>query len=119
MPDGQAPEGVPRKQNRGWFKPSDGRINRLGRPLGRRPSAQEGFSPGELAPRSDRLMLLCIPARDLAWRLSRYKAPWIVNLPADFEIVASRVDAVGNVALVVRSKAFPRIAKGTDRKSVV
>jgi hypothetical protein len=58
-------------------------------------------------------MLLVLPGRDLAWRLTKQNAPWIVNLPADFEIVGSRLDAArGAVVLVIRSQVFPRIAKG-------
>jgi hypothetical protein len=61
-------------------------------------------------------MLLVLPGRDLTWRLSREKAPWIVNLPADIDIVGCVHTAAGDggdvVAFFIRSKTFPRIAQG-------
>jgi hypothetical protein len=54
-----------------------------------------------------------VPRRDLAHRLTSDRAPWIVNLPPDFEIVACRVDAARDaVILVIRSETFPRVATG-------
>jgi hypothetical protein len=58
-------------------------------------------------------MMLWVPGKNLAYRLSHQNAPWIVNLPADFKIVASRFDTKRDaVAIVIRSEEFPRIAKG-------
>jgi hypothetical protein len=106
-----SPDGPGR--NRGWFRPGDRRINREGRPRGSKAGSHEGSAPADRAPCADRFMLLVLPARDLAWRLTKQNAPWIVNLPADFEIVGSRADAArGAVVLVIRSQTFPRIAKG-------
>jgi hypothetical protein len=101
----------PPKRNRGWFQPGDRRINRDGRPLG---SKKAGSSaPEDRAPSADRLKLLVLPAADVAYRLTRPNAPWIINLPWGFEIVSARVDgARGVVVFVVRSKEFPRIARG-------
>jgi hypothetical protein len=108
------PVETPPKRNRGWFQPSDRRINREGRPRGSKAGSEEGSAPAVRAPRADRLRLLVVPGRDLAWRLTNQNAPWMVNLPADFEIVGcAHTAARGAVALVIRSKAFPRIARGT------
>jgi hypothetical protein len=106
------PVEMPPKRNPGWFKPGDQRINREGRPRGSKAASEAGSAPADRAPCADRLMLLVLPERDLAWRLSRGDSPWIKNLPADFEIVGCRVDAArAAVALVIRWKAFPRIAQ--------
>jgi hypothetical protein len=106
-------EPIPRT-NRGWFRQGDRRINREGRPLGPSKRAPtEASSPADLAPCADRLMLLIMRSDDLAWRLTRRLGPWIVNLPEDFEIIWSRVDAEsGNTVLVIRSATFARVAKG-------
>jgi hypothetical protein len=59
-------------------------------------------------------MRLIVGVGNLAWRLIREKAPWIINLPGNYEIVACRVDPDrGEVLSVIRSDTFPRIAKGT------
>jgi hypothetical protein len=105
---GLAPE--PRR-NRGWFQPGgDARINRDGRPK------KSWAACEDRAPCAGRLMLLWVPLRDFVHRLTspvEDRAPVIVNLPADFEIVSFRVDAVrGTVAVIGRSASFPRIAKG-------
>jgi hypothetical protein len=111
MAGGPVPEPGP-KRNAGWFRPGDRRINREGRPKGSKAACQAG-PPVDCAPEADRLMLLWVPAPDLAFRLSKYLAPWIVNLPEDVAIVGCRVDAGRDgVALVIRSQAFPRIAAG-------
>ena len=56
-------------------------------------------------------MLLRVPLRDFLRRLTSDDAPRLVNLPADFEVIASRVDAERNaVALVIRSQTFQRIS---------
>jgi hypothetical protein len=57
-------------------------------------------------------MVLFLPAPDLAYRLSRERAPWIVNLPTDCDIVSCRLDARRGVVCVIRSQAFPPIAQG-------
>lgn len=105
---------TPPKGNRGWFQPGDRRINREGRPRGSKARAEERGEPAVRAPRADRLKLLVVPARDLAWRLSRQNAPWIVNLPPGFEIVGcAHMAACDAVALLIHSEEFPRIAQGT------
>jgi hypothetical protein len=105
---------TPPKKNPGWFQPGDRRINREGRPKGCKAGAQGGSAPADLAPRADRLKVLFLSGRDLTFRVSQQNAPWITNLPADVEIVGSSVDAARDaVALVLRSKEFPRIARGT------
>jgi hypothetical protein len=108
--DAPAQEPAP-ERNRGQFRPGDVRINRRGRPRTAKAADQE--EPADRAPSTDRLMVMYVPAPDLAHRLSHQSAPWIVNLPEDFEIVGSRVDAArAVVALVIRSKMFLRIAQG-------
>src|SRR5262245_28678446 len=96
------PEPPPQK-NRGWFQPGDRRINRDGRPLG---SKKAG--PGEQqdgAPCADRLMLLALPERHVAFRLTHLKGGWVVNAPGDLEIVSSRGDSArGVVIFVIRSE---------------
>jgi hypothetical protein len=107
------PDGPPPTRNRGWFQPGDRRINREGRPRGSKAGSEEAGAPGVRAASADRLMLLAVPGPDLAWRLSRQNAPWIVNLPPDVEIVGcAHLAARDAVALVIRSQAFPRIARG-------
>ncbi len=107
------PDGPPPKTNPGWFQPGDRRINREGRPRGSK-AGLEGGAPAECAPRTDRLMLLVVTCRDLAFRISQCYAPWIANLPPDFEIVTWRVDAARDtVAFIIRSKEFPRIVRGS------
>jgi hypothetical protein len=100
--------------NRGWFRPGDGRINREGRPRGSKAAAPEGADPAGCAPRTDRLKVVRLRERDLAWRLTRQNAPWMTNLPADVRIVGCRVDAARRgVVLTIWSKSFPRVARGT------
>jgi hypothetical protein len=109
--DGSAPDTAP-KRNRGWFQRGDARINLEGRPRGSKAAAQEGPA-ADLASCADRVMVLYVPGLDLLFRLGHQNAPWIVNLPADGEIVSCRVDAArGAVALVIRSESYPRIAQG-------
>jgi hypothetical protein len=101
-----APESVP-KRNAGWFQQGDGRINRDGRPR------KSWAACADRAPRADRLMLLWVPRQDLDQRLTGHGTPGIGNLPADYQVVGSRVDPARDaVALVIRSASFPRIAKG-------
>jgi hypothetical protein len=101
------------KTNLGWFRRGgDRRINRQGRPRGTQAACQAG-PPVDCAAQADRVMLLWVPTGDLAHRLRRYHAPWIVNLPEDVEIVACRVEAGrDSVAVIIRSGSFPRIATG-------
>jgi hypothetical protein len=102
---GSAPE--PRR-NRGWFqRGGDRRINRDGRPK----KAWADYA--DRAPRADRLKLLWVPTQEFVRRLTSDCAPWASNLPADFDVVAFRVDAARDaVAVIGRSASFPRIAKG-------
>jgi hypothetical protein len=103
----------PVRPNRGWFRAGDRRINREGRPYGSKTAASTDISP-DCAFQPDRIKRLFVPERDLAWRLTRQFAPWYVNLPDDFQIVACRVDSDrGAVVFIIRSRTFPRIAKGT------
>jgi hypothetical protein len=101
------------RRNRGWFQAGDRRINREGRPYGSKAAASTDISP-DCAIQPDRVKRLFVPERDLAWRLTRQYAPWYVNLPDDFQIIACRVDSDrAGVIFIIRSKSFPRIAKGT------
>lgn len=106
------PIGQESKSNPGWFRAGDARINREGRPRGSK--ALKGDAPStDRALQADRLMLLFVPAPDLAFRLTRQNAPWIVNLPSDAEIVGCRLDSARNgLVFTIRSAAFPRIAMG-------
>src|SRR5262245_23058534 len=100
------PEQTP-TPNPGRFRKGDPRINRDGRPRLIWAECEDR------APRADHLMRLVMPGRDLTFRLSRQDAPWIINLPADVEVVDCRVDAArAATVLVIRSETFPRIAKG-------
>jgi hypothetical protein len=111
LADGPVPEPVPRT-NAGRFRPGDPRINREGRPRGRKAASASGDAP-DLAPCADRLRRLLIPAWELAFRLSHPKAHWLVNLPKDAEIVSCRLDAARSVVvLTLRSQEFSRIARG-------
>jgi hypothetical protein len=101
----------PPRENPGWFRPGDRRINREGRPKG---SARAGLpEQADRAPAADRVMLLVLPARAVAYRLTHQQGAWIANAPRDTEVVGSRVDvACGAVVFVLRSAEFPRIARG-------
>src|SRR5262245_21430343 len=81
LPDGSLP-----KRNRGWFQPGDAWINREGRPSRSSKAALQEGDPADRAPCADRLQRLVVPWRDLVFRLSRQKAPWVINLPADLAI---------------------------------
>jgi hypothetical protein len=101
----------PGKANRGWFKAGDKRINRRGRPLGSK--ADLGDVSVERAAATDGLTVLRLPLKLLALRIAFERGPWITNLPVDFQIVSSRVDAsLGLLLLVLRSGSFQRIARG-------
>jgi hypothetical protein len=105
------PAESPPRTNRGWFRPGDRRINREGRPRGSPKAGPE--EQADRAPAADRVMLLVLPARAVAYRLTHERGAWIANAPRDIEIVGSRVDvARGALVFVLRSAAFPRIAKG-------
>jgi hypothetical protein len=77
--------------------------------------APEAGNPStDLAPCDDRLMLLVVPAREVMHRYGNQHAPWLTNLPRDAAIVASRLDPVRQVVvLVIRSGVFPKVARGT------
>ncbi|HEX5272757.1 MAG TPA: hypothetical protein VFW33_19805 [Gemmataceae bacterium] len=73
----------------------------------------ETAPPADRAPCDDRLKVLWVPGKALAQGLSQQNAPWVVNLPEDREVVASRFDGARNAgALVIRSASFPLVAKG-------
>jgi hypothetical protein len=110
-PDEPLNQQAPRP-NRGRFGPGDRRINREGRPKGKTAS-QDGNPSVDLAPQTDRLMLLILPERYLAFRLQKQCAFWVKNLPNDYEIVSFRVDAdQKQIVITIRSSVFPRIARG-------
>lgn len=98
--------------NRGWFQRGDRRINREGRPRGSKATQRHRAEGVERAQRPDRLMVLVVPRGDLLLRLCRPHAPWIINLPNDFEVVGCRLDAARDMVLLIRSEAFPRVAEG-------
>jgi hypothetical protein len=59
-------------------------------------------------------MLIWVPWEEIRHRLTSNCSPWIATLPEDYEIVESHVDAGRDaLRLVVRSRTFPRIARGT------
>ena len=102
------------KPNAGWFQPGDRRINRDGRPK----KSWAAFV--DRAPCADRLMLLWVPRQELGRCLTGHHTPSVANLPPDYQIVDSRVDADRDaVALVLRSETFPRIAKGAPIPELV
>jgi hypothetical protein len=110
LAQGTAPEPKP---NRGRFQPGDRRINREGRPIGRK-SAVRDSHPADCARCADRVKLLFVRGRELAYRLGHRDAPWAVNLPGDAQVVDGRFDhAREGLVLIVRSAEFPRIARGT------
>ena len=105
--------GPPPKSNRGWFKPGDQRINRRGRPVGSKADPGEEAGPADRAAVTDGLMVLRLPSKLLACRIAFERGPWLTNLPVDFQIVSSRIDASqGLLVLVLRSASFQRVARG-------
>jgi hypothetical protein len=75
---------------------------------------QEPALPADHAPCDDRLMVLWVPARNLAYRLGHQVAFWVTNLPPCIQIVSIRLDAARDaVAFVIRSDTFSMVAKGT------
>jgi hypothetical protein len=109
LADGPAPEPAP-KVNRGRFQPGDRRINREGRPRGRKTVPPEA---GPTAERADRLRAVFLSERDLAGRLTSPAVLVATNLPADFEIVSCCWVAGRGAGLIIRSRTFLRIARGT------
>jgi hypothetical protein len=104
---GGSAQGPAPRSNAGRFRPGDARINRGGRPK------KAWADCADRAPSAGPLMLLRVPGKALAHRLSHQHAPWLRNLPADCTIVDCRVDVAREaVAFVIRSEAFPRVAKG-------
>jgi hypothetical protein len=112
--EGLLPEATQQpKRNAGWFRPGDGRINREGRPQGSKAGLPTGIAAEDLAARADRVKRLFVPAQEIACHLSGRKAPFMANLPEDFEIVGSRFDpGRGGFCLTIRSRTFQRIARG-------
>jgi hypothetical protein len=107
----QPSEPAPGKPNAGWFKPGDRRINREGRPRGSRKAAQ-GTPAAVLAPKTDRLVLVPIPAEKLASQLS---SPWdhsFISNWGEGQIVGACMDEQGTVYLTLRSERFRRVVKG-------
>jgi len=101
------------KTNRGWFRPEDRRINREGRPRGRKVGAPDGTPPVDCAKRADRVMVLFVPERVLARRMTGLKAAWAANLPPGFRFVDGRFDAARNgFVLTIQSDRFARVARG-------
>ena len=100
-------------RNRGWFRAGDGRINRAGRPRGKKVSAAES-PPVGLARQSDRLMRIFVEGDVVTCWLTWMSSPCLVNLPSDFRVVECQVDAArGGIVLTIRSSTFPRVAQGT------
>jgi hypothetical protein len=57
-------------------------------------------------------MRFFVGERELTACLVLPKAPWIINLPPDFRIVASRFVAGHGAVFTIWSSSFPRIARG-------
>src|SRR5690242_8849997 len=74
------------KHNRGWFRPGDPRINRSGRPSEARAAARRE------QPLSGKLMTLLIPESHLRQYLTGRDAPWLKNLPRDFQLIDLYLD---------------------------
>ena len=105
-----APTGAVSKENRGWFKSGDVRINREGRPRGQR--MVDGDSTAvQFARKANRVRRLLLAPSDLGHRLTNKLSDWILNLPLEFEIVDAGVDAAG-VHIVIRSGSFSKVARG-------
>ena len=100
---------IPR--NPGWFRTGDRRINREGRPRGKKGAAE---SPACLARRSDRLMRMFVEGYVVTAMLTQMSSPCLVNLPSDTRIVECQLDAARKgFVLTIRSSEFPRVARGT------
>jgi hypothetical protein len=110
--DIQAQEQAP-PRNPGWFRVGDNRINRDGRPRGKKLPTENGSVQPDVAQRSDRLMRFFVRSRILISCLTQMKAPWM-GLPPGFQFVDCRVDPVRKgVVFIIRSDKFHRIARGT------
>jgi hypothetical protein len=73
----------------------------------------EAAPSADCAACDDHLKVLWVPQKALTHRLTHQNAPWLVNLPEERQIVATRLDAARDaVALVIRSASFPLVAKG-------
>lgn len=106
-----APPAPPR--NKGWFQQGDRRINREGRPRGSKgPASADG--PEVRAVRTDRVMWFGYQTKHLREHLlpSGCERVAVNGLPTDCEIVGCHVYPTGFMAIVIRSKAFPRVARG-------
>src|SRR4051812_9245306 len=74
----QAPERVPGpapRQNRGWFRTKDERINREGRPKGSKAPATPRGPAVDHARQTDRIMRFFVPDRTMRCMLLRSKSP--------------------------------------------
>jgi hypothetical protein len=100
---------APSRTNRGWFKRGDARINRHGRPR-KRPPRPPRPAPEEW-PLNGQLRNLHVPIGDLRMYLAGCKAPWIINLPSDYEIVSARCRQE-SVVLTITSKTFSSVPAG-------
>jgi hypothetical protein len=111
QPQELAVQSPPIKANRGWFRAGDRRINLQGRPHGKK---AHGAPTGAIASSPDRVMRVFVADRVLRSCLTQSKAPWIVNLPGDFQIVGSYHDATrGGMYLIIRSSMYNRVARGS------
>ena len=99
------------KPNRGWFLPSDPRINREGRPRGSKSAKSSAKSSGCCTAKADRVVRVLLRPSDLAHRLTNQQSAWLVGLPQDVEIIDTFVEG-GAVHLVIRSQTFARIGRG-------
>ncbi len=98
------------KRNRGSFQPGDPRINRTGRPKGADAAAQQAKAGRPLC---GRIKTLFIPDSHLRARLAHPKAPWIINLPDSFRVVACDLDRARNgLVLTIYSDGFAAVQAG-------
>jgi hypothetical protein len=101
------------RPNRGSFQPGDPRINRQGRPRGKKVRVAEGAPLPVLAEQTDRLMCFFVKSRVLISCLTQMKAPWM-RLPFGIQFVGCRVDPIRKgLVFVIRSDTFDRVARGT------
>ena len=112
------------KQNAGWFRPGDKRINRQGRALKREPTLAEKVEAWDRQgpcpvcdsvprqPKSGRLMQVCV-REELVRRGLSFDAPHMLTLPEDAKIVAVEPDAAGDGWIVIyRSEKFKVVQAG-------
>jgi hypothetical protein len=70
-------------------------------------------SPAQDGPRAGRLKRLFVPEARLVAYLTGGRAPWLTNLPHEFRVVGSEVDAGRRgVVLTIASEEFPEVAEG-------